>query len=233
VIEQEHSTAAIAAIANALNIPTVAGVPNAANLIEAGDDIVIDGSSGRVDVIPPGVSHGRKKRIPASSDFHRAKRVRKTRSSISRSSIRKIEVSRDKLREIVEALDGYAGGDVEPEKVGNRQQIPIPSDVLDTIRFAVVAAMAIQDAPIVTKAEVGILKQVREMLVEFNKTLDALNGTIGKSTKTVRSIVIFGVTIATPVTALALGLDSMFPVLRSAIEALGKAISASARALGV
>lgn len=219
VLESEAPQPRLAAMGHALGIPVIVQVNNATTLIDVGDVVILDGESGEVRIRPPldvQMSYLRRAQPQGAPGLqrdaqengstgvedqteavHRPKRTNLRRKpGVPRLSLPKLEVSREKLVLIKELLDGYAGSDEDPTAIGNRLQVPLSSNTLETIKSILEAGIRIHDAPIVTEHSISILERVRRVLIDLNKTLDVLNGTLSRGTKLFWNLSKFGLAAA-------------------------------------
>jgi signal transduction protein with GAF and PtsI domain len=154
----------------------------------------------------------------------------KRRESAARTAIPALEPSRSQLIQVKELLDGCVGAEAAPATVGNRIQLPLSTDVIETVKSALDAGIRTHESPIVTRRHVTILASIRSLLIEYNKTLEVLNGSVAKTTKLVFGVSKLVGVVAVPTLAFTTQLSS---AVASAIGSLGAAIAACRTVLGL
>jgi putative methionine-R-sulfoxide reductase with GAF domain len=159
------------------------------------------------------------------------RRARNKTTIVARSEILPMEPSKASLVQVKDLLDGCVGADVDPKFVGNRTRLPIHSNILDTIKTAVDVGIRIHQSPLITRHHVTMLERVRAILIEYNKTLEVLNGSVSKTTKLVWGISKLATLVAIP-TAAAFT-TQLSSAVATAIGSLGAAIIACRVALGI
>jgi len=171
-----------------------------------------------------------------SGELRPAKRRRpaRTRKAITgRSEIPEIQPSKEKLVQVKELLDGCVGADVDPRNLGNQIRLPLHSDILDTIRTTVDAGIRLHDCPLVTRHHVTMLERIRTILIDFNKTLEVLNGSASKATKLLWGISKLAGAGAVAVPTIAVFMIQLSSAVAAAIGSLGAAIAACRATLGL
>jgi putative methionine-R-sulfoxide reductase with GAF domain len=167
----------------------------------------------------------------ATSRPAKRRRTKKKITIVSRSEILPMEPSKASLVQVKDLLDGCVGLEVEPQNVGNRTQLPIHSSILETIKIVVDAGIRIHQSPLITRHHVTMLERVRAILIEYNKTLEVLNGSVSKTTKLFWGISKLATLVAIPTAAVFT--NQLSSAVATAIGSLGAAIVGCRAALGI
>lgn len=80
--------------------------------------------------------------------------------------------SREKLKDLLDALDGLYGEDApEDERQGNKKEVSLTQDALELLRTTVSTALVIHESRSFSPRITGILRELREILIEAEATL--------------------------------------------------------------
>ena len=111
-------------------------------------------------------------------------RIEVSGSNIVRTSAARmpVDASRSKLEAVQRELEGLRGSDEQTAPGDNRQEAPLSQETLDTIRHTVASTIILHDAPLLSRAHVGILERIAEFLRNLKVLLDELSGVAGSLT---------------------------------------------------
>ena len=134
-------------------------------------------------------------------------------STVAVSDIPQLSDSKNALNALRVTLNGFAGSDIDQNKLGNLKHIPLISSDLEMVKVSVDAALDIHNAPKLTKHHAKALLNLMEFLDDFNKVLVAMTDTTDKATKFVKSATKLGATIVASGTGAVVFAHNLSPII--------------------
>lgn len=156
---------------------------------------------------------------PLHSEQRPAARRQKP-SMVTRSTISGMEQSREALLNLKELLAGCVASDTPKDAVGNHTRLPISSEALEAIRALVDAGIRVHQSPRISRFHVGILVNVRDALIEYNKTIDVLVGAASRTRKLVWEVSKIAGFASVPIAAMTGHLSSAVLYAITSLEAV-------------